>query len=154
MTAKKPEKAAPALALDLPVRPPSKVEQGLAAAEESTTGTSGPGVNVTVSGDDDPVATVTGGQSPQEIAIEAMVAAGISRQVAEATFLLAEEGSGTAGDAAQVAEAVAELVAEDHGQPICRECFGPWDSVNPKFDAVSCEHAPDGGWRRRPAEQG
>lgn len=143
MTGKKPEKAAPALALDLPARPPSKVEAGLAAAEEKPGGDDIASTPAQAAAVDD--------RTPQEIAIEAMVVAGISREVAEATFLLAEEGNGTAGDAAQVAEAVAELVAEDHGQPICRECFGPWTSVNPRFAAVGCEH---GSWSRRPAEQG
>lgn len=132
--------------LSLPERPPSKVEAGLAAAEVET--------NITVNaGDDETSATVTGGTPTadelREQAIEAMVAAGLSRELAEATFVLAEQGNGTADDAAEIADAVAELVAEDHGQPLCGRCFPPsWADVPAKFAGVSCVH---GKWTRKPA---
>lgn len=131
-------------------RPPSKVEQGLAAADKPIEDTPLP---------DMPEAPApkwienererdAAGQTPEErvsIAIEAMVAAGISREVAEATFILADGTEGV--DATEVVEAVAELAGEDHGQPLC-SCFGAsWADVNPRFDSVGCEH---GQWHRKP----
>lgn len=124
--------------LSLPERPPSKVEAGLKGDQ-----------NVTLNaGDDEPSATVTGGRddSPEalrERAVEAMVAAGLSREFAEASFVLAEENL----TAADVAEAVTEVSTE----PLCSHgCHGQgWADVPAALDGVSCEH---GSFSRRPQE--
>lgn len=131
MTAAK--KTAPP-ALDLPPRPPSKVEQGLAASEG--------------------VPAAERENSPEvlrERAIEAMVAAGLSREFAEASFELADnETGGTAADASTVAEAVSELTAWDFGAPYptcgCHPAGG-WTAVPAAQDGIGCEH---GSWLRQP----
>ena len=124
--------------LELP-RPQSKVEAGLAAETEQ---------NITVNaGDDEPSATVTGGtpsaERLREQAIAAMVAAGLSQEFAEASFVLAEDGA----SATDVAVAVGEL----SDAPLCSHgCHGQsWADVRADLDAVSCEH---GSFPRRPQE--
>lgn len=128
--------------LSLPERPPSKVEAGLAAETELSFAERDAALKAEA---------LAGHNSPEarrERAIAAMVEAGLSQELAEATFVLAEQGNGTADDAAEIADAVAELVAEDHGQPLCGRCFPPsWADVPAKFAAVSCEH---GNWTRNP----
>jgi hypothetical protein len=143
MTADKPaKKAVPPLSL--PERPPSKVEQGLKGTDQ----------NITVNaGDDEPNATVTGGTPSadelRERAIEAMVAAGLSREFAEASFVLKEDDGETS--AADVADAVGELDAEDFGAPLCPHgCHGPsWRDIPAERDAVGCEH---GSFSRKPSK--
>jgi hypothetical protein len=136
------KKAAPPLSL--PERPPSKVEQGLQGAAV----VSHPADGGTQDDADRAIAKAESPEALRERAIEAMVAAGLSRELAEATFVLAEQGNGTADDAAEIADAVAELVAEDHGQPLCQWCFPPtWAEVPAKFAGVSCVH---GNWTRKP----
>jgi hypothetical protein len=130
--------------LSLPERPPSKVEQGLAATE-----TPGPAFEVAAEPNPAGLGESVSAEDKREFAIQAMVAAGLSRELAEATFVLSEQGNGTADDAAEIADAVAELVAEDHGAPLCQWCFPPtWAEVPAKFAGVSCVH---GNWTRNPA---
>jgi hypothetical protein len=135
MTAAK--KSAPP-ALELPPRPPSKVEQGLAEAKPPA-----------------PAPAAEAAQpSADELrakAIEAMVAAGLPRAYAEASFEL-REGIADAepGDAAaEVAELAAE--SEDFGAPLCPHgCHGPsWRAVPAHLDGVGCEH---GSFTRKPAK--
>ena len=121
--------------LSLPERPPSKVEAGLKGEQNVTVNT----------GDDEPSATVTGGtpsaEQLRERAIEAMVAAGLSREFAEGSFVLAEENPSPA--------IVAEAVAEVSTAPLCEHgCHGQgWGDVRADLDAVACEH---GSFARKP----
>lgn len=117
--------------LSLPERPPSKVEQGLAAEQGDTT----------IVGKVDAERTEQSAEELRERAIDAMVAAGLSREFAEASFVLAEDNA----TAADVAEAVDEISTA----PLCEHgCHGQsWADVPRELDAVACEH---GSFARKP----
>lgn len=123
-------------ALDLPPRPPSKVEQGLKGETETKA------TETETAEDDSP-------EAKRERAIEALVAAGKSREFAEAVFVLTEDDAEVTP--ADVADAVgeAEQHAKDFGAPLCPYgCHGPsWADVPAERDAVGCEH---GTFPRKP----
>jgi hypothetical protein len=135
-------------ALELPPRPPSKVEQGLAEAKPPAPA---PAAEVERAADHAAEAAQPGADELRAKAIEAMVAAGLPRAYAEASFEL-REGIADAepGDAAaEVAELAAE--SEDFGAPLCPHgCHGPsWRAVPAHLDGVGCEH---GSFTRKPAK--
>jgi hypothetical protein len=125
--------------LSLPERPPSKVEAGLQAEAKL-----------------DPAVELIGdaaGLTPEQLretAIDAMVAAGLTREFAEAAFVLNEDGKASAAD---VADAVSEL--EESNAPLCKHgCHGDsWAKQKgprgEQLDAVGCEH---GTFPRHPAK--
>lgn len=119
--------------LELP-RPPSKVEQGLKGEQTEPQW---------IANEREADAKAESPEALRETAISAMVAAGLSREFAEASFVLAE----TDATAADVAVAVGELSAA----PLCKHgCHGEsWADVRADLDAVSCEH---GSFPRRPQE--
>lgn len=124
--------------LSLPERPPSKVEAALAAADAEDKAAAA----AAQAEHDSP-------EAKRERAIEAMVEAGLSREFAEASFVLAEDGADVSP--ADVAAAVGESAEfeADHGAPLCSHgCHGQsWADVRPDLDAVSCEH---GSFPRKP----
>lgn len=113
--------------LSLPERPPSKVEQGLAATEHT---------DAEKAAAAEAEAAANTPEALREQAIAAMVAAGLSQEFAEAAFVLKEEGA----SAADVAEAVDEISTA----PLCEYgCHGAsWADVRADLEAVSCEHGP------------
>lgn len=140
-----PRKSAPP-ALELPPRPPSKVEQGLAEAAPP------PPAPVE---EIEHAADQRGQRSADELrvkAIEAMVAAGLPRAYAEASFELSAgfDAATAAEAAAEVADLAAEAQAEDFGAPFptcgCHRWSG-WKGVPAHLDGIGCEH---GSWPRKP----
>lgn len=115
--------------LSLPERPPSKVEQGLAGAKDERAAELDAAITE----------STASAEQLRERAIEAMVAAGLTREFAEASFILADEGEASAADVAGAVEEVRQL---DFGQPLCSHgCHGPsWDDVPAGRDGVGCEH--------------
>jgi hypothetical protein len=138
MTAK-PKSNVPAL--DLPPRPPSKVEQGLAADAKPDERAAELDAAIAESGESL--------AAKRERAIAAMVEAGLSQEFAEAAFVLTEDGAEVSP--ADVAEAVgeAERAADDFGAPLCKHgCHGSsWADIPAERDAVGCEH---GSFPRKP----
>ena len=122
--------------LSLPERPPSKVEAGLKGEQAELTFAEKDAVLKA-----EALAEHNSPEALRERAIEAMVAAGLSREFAEASFVLADENPSPA----VVAEAVAEVSAE----PLCEYgCHGEsWADVRADLEAVSCEH---GSFARKP----
>lgn len=132
-------------ALDLPPRPPSKVEQGLKGETE----TKATETDTTIVGKLNAERTELTADEKRERAIEALVAAGKSREFAEAVFVLTEDDAEVTP--ADVADAVgeAEQHAKDFGAPLCPYgCHGPsWADVPAERDAVGCGH---GSFSRKP----
>lgn len=124
MTAKK----TPPPALELPPRPPSKVEVGLAAAEAEK-----------------PSAPELTEQAKRERAIEAMVALGLTAEQANTALDLAAENPAVTAEAGGEADAP----RLDYGAPLCEHgCHGQsWGDVRADLNAVSCEH---GSFPRKP----
>lgn len=109
--------------LELPARPPSKVEAGLKAEQAEPQW---------IANEREADAAADTPEAKRERAIAAMVEAGLSQEFAEASFVL--EGA----SAADVAEAVGEL--EVSTAPLCG-CHGDsWADVRAELVSVSCEH--------------